>query len=113
MEDIRKIVRENLTKLTKKKNALYTSANAISLATNKAVGQTTISNYMRESYIGYPKLDHLETIAHLFGLHTWHLLLPNLDVENPPVILQSKIEQDFYAKMKEASKQLNKHKEIQ
>jgi hypothetical protein len=108
MEDIRKIVRKNLLELTKRRNSLYKSANAISIATNKSIGQTTISNYMRESYIGYPKLDHLETIANLFGLQTWHLLLPNLDVENPPVILQSKAEQEFYSKMKEASKQLNK-----
>lgn len=107
MEDIRKTVRRNLANLMEGSKE-FNSANKISAATKGAVGQTTVSNYLRQTYYGYPKLEHLESISKIFGLQTWHMLLPNLDVSNPPVILMSKAEQEFYAKMKEATKQLNK-----
>jgi hypothetical protein len=49
-------------------------------------------------------IDTLEAIAAKFDLQVWHLLLPNLDPKNPPVVLISDVEQKFYQSMKEGAK---------
>lgn len=49
-------------------------------------------------------IDTLQAIADKFDLQVWHLLLPNLDPKNPPVVLISDVEQKFYQSMKEGAK---------
>lgn len=49
-------------------------------------------------------MDVIEKIATAFDLQPWHLLVPNLDPRNPPVLLISEVEQKFYANMKETAK---------
>jgi hypothetical protein len=49
-------------------------------------------------------MDVIEKIAIAFELQPWHLLVPNLDPRNPPVLLVSDVEQKFYASMKESAK---------
>jgi len=49
-------------------------------------------------------LDVLGRIADCFHLQPWHMLVPGLDPANPPVIVLSKGEAAFYAKLKEATR---------
>jgi hypothetical protein len=51
-------------------------------------------------------LDVLARVAILFDLHPFHLLLPNLDPANPPVMPMTPQEQEFYATLKTAFKRL-------
>jgi hypothetical protein len=45
-------------------------------------------------------MDVIEKIADKFDLQPWHLLVPNLDPANPPLVLVSDVEQKFYASMR-------------
>lgn len=47
-----------------------------------------------------PTVDMLESIANVFGLHAWHLLIQNIDPENPPVCAMSRAERDLYRKLR-------------
>lgn len=50
--------------------------------------------------------DVLEQLAQAFDLQAWHLLTPNLDPANPPVIWLTQTERDLYEKMASAARQL-------
>lgn len=51
-------------------------------------------------------LDVLTRVAMLFDLHPFHLLLPNLDPANPPVMPMTAQERDFYSTLKTAFQRL-------
>lgn len=51
-------------------------------------------------------IDTLQDIADRAGLEPWHLLVPGLDVENPPLVALSEKERMFYAALKEAARSL-------
>lgn len=57
----------------------------------------------RETSVG---TDVLEKIADVFGLQAWHLLTPQLDPKNPPVIWLTKTERDLYENMRNAARLL-------
>jgi hypothetical protein len=54
----------------------------------------------QETNIGLEVLDH---IAEVFGLQSWHLLIPDLDPSNPPLVLISDVEKRFYASIKQTA----------
>ncbi len=54
-------------------------------------------------------LESLDMICKAYDLHVWQLLIPKLDVTNPPLIAQdSEKQKEFYARIKEAAKELSK-----
>lgn len=53
-------------------------------------------------------IDVLEKVARVFDLQAWHLLTPNLDPSNPPVVYLSKAEADLYARVKANLRELLK-----
>lgn len=54
-------------------------------------------------------LESLDMISKAYDLHVWQLLIPNLDITNPPMIAKDSDKQkEFYAKIKEAAKELAK-----
>lgn len=48
-----------------------------------------------------PTVDMLEVIASAFGLHAWQMLIPKLDPKNPPVVVMSEAERQFYKRLEE------------
>lgn len=53
-------------------------------------------------------IDTLQEIADKAGLEPWHLLVPNLDVANPPVFALSEHEKRLYANLQAAAQALPK-----
>ena len=75
MTDIREILSRNLTSLMET-SLDCRSQNA--LAKKSKVAQTTIGNYLRKDYVGYPNLEKIDALAHCFGLEAWNLIHPSL-----------------------------------
>lgn len=48
-----------------------------------------------------PTVEMLETIARAFDLHAWQMLISELDPRNPPVVVMSQAERDFYRRLDE------------
>jgi len=48
-----------------------------------------------------PTVDMLEKLARAFGLHAWQMLIPDLDPRNPPVVVMSEAERQFYRRLEE------------
>lgn len=77
-------------------------------------GKENLSQLSREAQIGLASctrlkeqqtsvgLELIESVARVFGLQAWQLLISGLDPTNPPVFVMSKEEQQFYARMKNA-----------
>ncbi len=53
-------------------------------------------------------LDILDAVASAFGLQAWHLLTPDLDPKNPPVIWLTETERKLYATISSAATKLEK-----
>ena len=51
-----------------------------------------------------PSVEMLEKLARPFGLHAWQMLIPELDPRNPPVVVMSASERDFYRRLEELRK---------
>jgi transcriptional regulator with XRE-family HTH domain len=45
-------------------------------------------------------VDTVQSVAELYGLQAWHLLLPDLDVRNPQAAPMSQAEIEFYARLR-------------
>lgn len=52
-------------------------------------------------------LDVLEKVAKVFNLQPWHLLTPNLDPSNPPVVHLTTRERELYERLRQAARELN------
>ena len=77
----------------------------------KLVARTGIPNgtldRIRRALVGC-SIDHLGALADAFDLQPWHLLLPNLDVENPQVLAAlSTRERDLYDRLRSAAQELS------
>lgn len=48
-----------------------------------------------------PSIEKVEQLAKVFGLHAWQMLIPDLDPRNPPVVVMSQAERDFYKRIEE------------
>lgn len=51
-------------------------------------------------------LDVLAKVAGAFQLQAWHLLTPNLDPTNPPVIYLSRREADLYDRLRTSAREI-------
>lgn len=51
--------------------------------------------------VNAPGVDSLGAIARAYGLQAWHLLIPDLDPENPPVVSVTETERLLWARIHE------------
>lgn len=98
----------------KNKNAKAVLWENVSALMSHHWGKENLSRLSREAHIGLASctrlkeqqtsvgLELIESVAHVFGLQAWQLLIAGLDPTNPPVFVMSKAEQTFYARMKNA-----------
>lgn len=71
------------------------------------ISQSTIGRILNQQT--YATLESIEGIADIYGLLPWQLLVPELDVGNPPVLRElSQAEKDFYEKFKALAKEFAK-----
>jgi hypothetical protein len=55
----------------------------------------------QETSIG---IDILAKVASVFGLQAWHLLTPDLDPRNPPVVHLNRSEREMYERLRQAAR---------
>ena len=80
--------------------------NLTRLARESGVGPGTATRIKEQSTsVG---LDVLQSVARCFDLQAWHLLTPNLDPSNPPVIYLCREEAALYSRMKTDFRELLK-----
>lgn len=77
-------------------------------------GREHLSRLSREAAIGLATtsrikacntsvgIDVLAAIAKAFDLQPWHLLVPGLDVRNPPTMTLTEVEADLYRRLRAA-----------
>ena len=73
--------------------------NQSDLARASGANQRTVGRILSRDQS--PTVEMLETIARAFGLHAWQLLIPGLDPANPPVVVMSEAERQFYRRLEE------------
>lgn len=101
MPDSKQILWENVSTLMVHH---WGKENLSELSRKAKVGLATCDRIKkRETSVG---TDVLEKIADVFGLQAWHLLTPNLEPANPPVIWLTKTERDLYENMRSAARML-------
>lgn len=64
------------------------------------IAQATVGRILRGEVAA--GIDTVQTIAELYGLQAWHLLLPGLNIANPQSAPLSESEARFYAKLQDA-----------
>lgn len=69
------------------------------------LSQSTIGRTLKGE--SAPNVDTIDALAKAYGLLPWQMMIPDMDVSNPPVLraLSAK-EQAFYEKMKDVMKEL-------
>lgn len=108
--DIRQILATNLAQL-QSRHADLKSTPAIERATaelgpDRKISKTVIQQVQRAATPF--NLDDLQTLAELFGLDAWQLLVPQIDPEHPPVITSvGATETEMYKRMKAAREALD------
>lgn len=101
MPDSKQILWENISALMAHH---WGKENLSELSRRAKVGLATCDRIKkRETSVG---TDVLEKLADVFGLQAWHLLTPQLDPKNPPVIWLTKTERDLYENMRNAARLL-------
>lgn len=48
-----------------------------------------------------PTLDTIHEISRLAGFQSWQMLLPDIDLDNPPMFTMTKVERDLYSRIRE------------
>ena len=76
----------------------WSGENLTRLAREAGIGPGTATR-MKEQRTSVG-IDVLQKVAAAFDLQAWHLLTPNLDPSNPPVVYLSQVEVDLYAKLR-------------
>lgn len=108
--DIRQILATNLAHLQARHKDLA-STPAIERATaelgeDKKISKTVIQQVQKGKTPF--NLDDLQTLAELFGLDAWQLLVPQIDPEHPPVLTTvGETESEMYKRMKAAREALD------
>ncbi len=88
------IIAENVDKLMK-----YKKMRQSEFAKKTGVSQRTISNALKPGSVGSVTMDTVEKIAFYFGIEVYHLLIPNLSIDD---LVDIRIE-DVIAKYTQAS----------
>ena len=69
------------------------------------ISQSTVGRIINQEVSA--TIDSIDAISNLYGLLSWQLLVPGVDVDNPPALkIKSRTEQDFYEKMKALVKEM-------
>lgn len=108
--DIRQILANNLEQLQARHKDLQ-STPAIERATaemgeGKKISKTVIQQVQKGKTPF--NLDDLQTLAELFGLDAWQLLVPQIDPEHPPVLTSvGETDRKMYERMKAAREALD------
>lgn len=77
------------------------------LAREAHVGPGTASRIKaQQTSVG---VDVIAAVAAVFHLQPWHLLVPNLDPANPPVLWMTQAEVDLYRRLRETARELPQH----
>jgi transcriptional regulator with XRE-family HTH domain len=96
----REVIAANLRKLMDKNN--HSEGD---LHRKTGLSQSTIGRTLKGETA--TTVDTLDTIAKVYGLLSWQMLIEDLDITNPPTLkVLSQKEQQFYEKMKDAMKVL-------
>lgn len=97
--DTKPILWENLKRLMAHH---WGKENLSRLCSEAGVGLATADRIKKQATsVG---LDKLEAIAGAFDLQAWHLLTPNLDPSNPPVIALTRSEAELYKRLRETAR---------
>ena len=108
--NIRQILADNLATLQSSRKDLK-SAPAIERATTtlgpgKRVSKTAVQQLQKASTPF--NLDDLQTLAEVFGLDAWQLLVPGIDPKSPPVVQSiGPTEDELYKRIRSAREALN------
>lgn len=108
--DIRQILATNLAGLQARHKDLQ-STPAIERATaelgeGKKISKTVLQQVQKGKTPF--NLDDLQTLAELFGLDAWQLLVPQIDPDHPPVLTSvGPTEEEMYKRMKAAREALD------
>jgi hypothetical protein len=101
--DTKQVLWENLQALM---NYYFEKENLSELHRRSKIGLASLDRIKKqETSVG---IDTLEKLAEVFGLQAWHLLTPNLNPSNPPVVWLTQAEHDLYERMRDAAQQLLK-----
>ena len=73
--------------------------NQSTLAKVSGADQRTIGRVLAQELS--PTVEMLEKLARAFGLHAWQMLIPDLDPRNPPAVVMSEAERQFYRRLEE------------
>ena len=93
--DTKEILWQNISALMRHH---FGKENLSELARKAEIGLATCDRIKkRQTSVG---TDVLEQVAGVFGLEAWHLLTPNLNPANPPVIWMTTTEYDLYEKLR-------------
>jgi len=108
--DIRQILATNLAELRKRHPHLK-STNAIERASAELDPDRKIAHSVVQRVFNGKtpfNLDDLQTLAELFGLDAWQLLVPQIDPDHPPVLTSvGETDRKMYERMKAAREALD------
>jgi len=92
--DVKHILASNLRRLMDKNKHSQSYVHK-----KTGISQSTVGRILNKDVSA--TIDSLESIAHLYGLFTWQLIVPDIDVTNPPMLkVTTQTEKEFYEKMK-------------
>jgi transcriptional regulator with XRE-family HTH domain len=98
--DTKRVLWENLEALM---NHHFEKPNLSELHRRSKIGLASLDRIKKqETSVG---IDTLEKLADVFGLQAWHLLTPQLNPSNPPVIWLTQTEQELYERLRNAAQQ--------
>jgi len=101
--DVKEIVWENVQALMR---ARYGKINQKRFIEDSGVGNGTVTRIKnRRTSVG---IDKVQQIAEAYGLEAWHLLMPDLDPNNPPLSL-TPAERDLYKRLAHAAQEIAKY----
>lgn len=104
-EDVRAVVAVNLQRLIDyAKDNRRPGADAKSLAAKAGVTPSTVGRWLKGDNAA--QIDTLETVAKVYKLRAWQLLIPNLDPANPPAVAYTDAERRLYWRIKAAFQDL-------
>lgn len=80
----------------------------LDFATDTGIGKGTAQR-INESTAD-PSLSTIEKIAQAYGLEPWHVLIPNLDPANPPVVWITNAERTLYDQLAASVRAVAEHR---
>lgn len=102
--EVARILAMNLRSLMNASAGLRTQM-AVAKASHGALTQTTVSRILLNQH--RPTIDTLASLAKVFDMAPWQLLVPQLDPANPPTLRQPQgAEAEFYRRLQDLAAEL-------